>query len=153
MALDDRESLFVIQYIKLGEAYPAAREAGYAHSTAKYAYEWLLETLPNPTAKRHAPYKPEVAAAINAELDKLKADTIADAEEVLKYLSSVIRGESRSSVLARDELGAERIIEKPPDEKEKLKAAELMGKRYSLFKENVDVKNAVSVVIVDDLDG
>ena len=52
---------------------------------------------------------------------------------MLEYLTKVIRGESRSHVLARDENGAEQVIEKPPDEKEKLKAAELLGKRWGTW--------------------
>lgn len=138
MALDDREKLFIPAYIKYGEAYPAALEAGYKHHTAKFAYEWLLETLPNTTAKRHLPYKPEVAAAIQTEMDKLKSDTIADAEEVLEYLTAVMRKKSKSSVLARRDDGSEAVIEKPPDEKESLKAAELLGKRYGLYTEKIE---------------
>lgn len=30
-------------------------------------------------------------------------------------------------------MGVQKIVEKPPDEKERLKAAELLGKRYALF--------------------
>lgn len=140
MALDDRESLFVVHYIKLGEAYSAAIEAGYKHYTAKYAYEWLLETLPNATAKRHLPFKPELYAAIQEELEKLKQPAIATAEEVLIYLSSVMRKQSEAEVLARDELGAERVILKHPDEKEAMKAAELLGKRYGLWEKKQDAE-------------
>lgn len=64
---------------------------------------------------------------------------IADQDEVLKYLTSVLRGKSKSSVLARDEIGAECVIEKPPDEKERLKAAELLGKRYGLYTDKIDL--------------
>ncbi len=69
-----------------------------------------------------------------------KADeaAIADATEVLRYLTSVMRKESVSSVLARRVDGSEEVIEKPPDEKEALKAAELLGKRYGLYTEKVE---------------
>ena len=40
---------------------------------------------------------------------------------------------------------------KLPDEKERLKAAELLGKRYGIFKEQVNVSGAVPVTIVDDM--
>ena len=143
MALDDRESLFVVHYIKLGEAYSAAIEAGYAHSTAKHAYEWLIETPRNPTAKRHLPFKPELYATIQEELEKLKQPAIATAEEVLIYLSSVMRKQSEAEVLARDELGAERVILKHPDEKEAMKAAELLGKRYGLWEKKQDAEPEV----------
>jgi phage terminase small subunit len=82
---------------------------------------------------------------------------IADQDEVLKYLTSVLRGETQSEVVVVENIGdfrsEARTMQKAPDEKERLRAAELLGKRYSLFKENMDVKHTASVVIVDDLDG
>ena len=39
------------------------------------------------------------------------------------------------------------MLDKPPDEKERLKAAELLGKRYGLYTEKMDVTGAVPVVI------
>ena len=41
------------------------------------------------------------------------------------------------------------MIEKPPDEKERLKAAELLGKRYGLFKEAVDLEVKASEKLAD----
>jgi phage terminase small subunit len=38
-------------------------------------------------------------------------------------------------------------IKKAPDEKERLKAAELLGKRYSLYTDKMDVSVGVPVVI------
>lgn len=143
MALDDREELFVKFYIKHGDAYPAAIDAGYAQSTANHAKEWITETPKNPDSKRHLPYKPYLRAAIDAELDKLKQPAIADAEEILTYLTSVMRKESEAEVLARDELGAERVILKHPDEKEAMKAAELLGKRYGLWEKKQDAESEV----------
>lgn len=65
-------------------------------------------------------------------------EAIADATEVMKYFTSVLRGESRSSVLARCEDGSEAVIEKPPDEKEKLDAAKQLAKRYGLDREEIE---------------
>lgn len=76
---------------------------------------------------------------INDRMQKIHNEKTANAQEVMEYLTSVLRGESKSSVLARDEIGAERVIEKPPDEKERLKAAELLGKRYGLYTDKVDL--------------
>ena len=63
---------------------------------------------------------------------------IADATEVLKYLTSVLRGETESSVLSLCGDGCQEVVKKNPDEKERLKAAELLGKRYGLYTEKVD---------------
>lgn len=151
MALDNRENLFVTAYIKHGEAYPAALEAGYKPNTAKYAYEWLLETLPNSTAKRHLNYKPEVHSAIQEELEKIKSLQIADADEVLKYLTSVLRGETQSEIVVVEGCGmgesVARTMQKAPDEKERLKAAELLGKRYGLYVDNSKIKAEIGIPV------
>lgn len=147
MALNDREKLFVIHYIRLGEAYPAALEAGYADSTAKESSKWINpEILKNPNEKESKKFKPEVYAAIQEEMKNLLQPSIASAEEVLKYLSSVMRKGSQAEVLARDEMGAERIILKHPDEKEAMKAAELLGKRWGLW----DKKQEADTEVPDD---
>ena len=66
-----------------------------------------------------------------------------------------MRGESESEeiVLKGVGKGSQRIekVQKKPSEKDKLKAAELLGKRFGMFKENVNVSGSVPVVIVDDL--
>ena len=87
-------------------------------------------------------------------MNQKEKDLIADQDEVLKYLTAVLRGQSSSSVLARDMVGADQVIEKPPDEKERLKAAELLGKRYSLFtdkiQQEVDMDLNITVDYGDD---
>ena len=43
--------------------------------------------------------------------------------------------------------GFQEVIKKHPDEKERLRAAELLGKRYSLFNDKVNVEGVLPVVI------
>lgn len=78
---------------------------------------------------------------IEKRMTEKESELIADQDEVLKYLTSVLRGESRSSVVVVESTGdfmsKAREMEKAPDEKERLKAAELLGKRYSLFTDKV----------------
>ncbi len=85
-------------------------------------------------------------------LKELENERTADIQEVMEYLTSVMRGESQSSVLAMCGDGCQETIEKPPDEKERLKAAELLGKRYRMFTENIDVSSNGHSIIVDDID-
>ena len=129
----------------------AAIRAGYSESTAKNACYWVNQEADAKQVKagRKSQYKPELAAYINEQLEQMHSKLTADAQEVMEYLTSVLRGESKSSVLARDEIGAERVIEKPPDEKERLKAAELLSKRYGLFKEAVDLEVKASEKLAD----
>lgn len=151
MALNDREKLFVEYFIKLGEAYPAALQAGYKESTALNASKWINpEILKNPNEKERKKYKPEVRAAIDARMAEKESELIADQDEVLKYLTAVMRKKTKSSVLARTESGAEVIIEKPPDEKESLRAAELLGKRYGLYTDRIEQEVDMDLQIVVD---
>ena len=68
----------------------------------------------------------------------------ADAAEIIEYLTSVMRGESTSAVLAA-------CGDKPPDGRERLRAAELLGKRYGLFTEKMNITGNAPVIIVDDI--
>lgn len=95
--------------------------------------------------------KADIKAYIDEQLEKLHSAKIADAREVMEYLTSVMRGESQSEIVViegiGDGLSAARNMDKAPDEKERLKAAELLGKRHGLFKENISITDAVPVVI------
>ena len=69
-------------------------------------------------------------------------ELIADQDEVLKYLTAVMRGKSVSEVVVVEGVGEgcseARTMEKAPDEKERLKAAELLGKRYGLYTDKIE---------------
>lgn len=138
VALNDKQKLFYKEYLVDANATQAAIRAGYSKKTAYSQGQRLLKHVEGQA------YMKELMAEKEAAL-------VADQDEVLKYLTSVLRGESTAVVLARDDLGAERLMKKPPDEKERLKAAELLGKRYSLFKDNM--KLDVTPVVIGGDDG
>lgn len=80
---------------------------------------------------------------ISEQMEKIHNEKTADAQEVIEYLTSVLRGESTAQAIVVEGIGdgmsEARTMEKKPSEKERLKAAELLGKRYSLFTEKVEV--------------
>lgn len=82
----------------------------------------------------------KVKAYIDEQLEKLHNEKTADAQEVMEYLTSVMRGESQSEIVVvlgvGDGYSKASNINKSPDEKERLKAAELIGKRYGIFNGN-----------------
>lgn len=80
MALTIKQKKFADYYIKTGNVTEAAKEAGYS---AKTAYSIGSENLK----------KPEVSAYIEKRLKELEDSRIADASEVLKFYTSVMRGE------------------------------------------------------------
>lgn len=86
------------------------------------------------------------------KLEKIHNENTADIQEVMEYLTSVMRGVSKSNVLALAGEEFQEVIAKPPDEKERLKAAELLGKRFGMFKNTVDVTSNGQTIIVDDID-
>ena len=93
----------------------------------------------------------KVAAYIEEKLAEISSQKTAKAQEVMEYLTSVMRGESESSVVVVEGYGEgcseAKIIEKPPDEKERLKAAELLGRHYAMFTDKVKAEGAIPVVI------
>lgn len=85
----------------------------------------------------------DIKTYIEQKLEDIESKKIADVQEVLEYYTSVIRGESESEVVVvegdGDGYSRARGFMKTPDEKERLKAAELLGKYHNIFKEKVDV--------------
>ena len=98
--------------------------------------------------------KVDVKSYIDQKLDELSSKKIADAKEVMEYLTSVLRSNSRSSEIVVEGIGdgvsEARIMQKPPSEKDKLKAAELLGKRYGIFTDKVNLE-VEPITIVNDL--
>ena len=154
MALNDKEKCFASEYIiNKGNAYQAALKAGYSKHTAKHAYQWLEDNQLNPTINRKLPFKPELKQYIDEQLKQMESEKIATAEEVMKYLTSVMRGESESQiVVVEGSMGTSRAVKmmKNPDEKEKLKAADSLAKILGIQKQKIDM-TMNQVELVDDV--
>lgn len=136
-----KQKLFCDEYLIDLNATQAAIRAGYSEKNARNI---ASENLTKPNIKEY----------IDARMAEKESELIANQNEVLKYLTAVMRGKSNASVLARSELGGDVVIEKPPDEKERLKAAELLGKRYGLYTDkietDVDMELNISIDYGDD---
>ena len=124
-----KQQRFCDEYLISLNATQAAIKAGY---TEKYAHTNANKLLQNTTIK----------AFIEARMAEKESELIADQDEVLKYLTSVLRGNSQSEIVVVEGVGdgcsEARAMQKAPDEKERLKAAELLGKRYGLYTEKVE---------------
>lgn len=98
---------------------------------------------------------PHIREYVDTCLEKAHSNKVADIQEVMEYLTSVMRGETSAEevlVVGTGEGCSEPCkVSKAPSEKERLKAAELIGKRYALFTGS-DTKedDSDSVVIVND---
>ena len=139
--LTAKQQRFCDEYLIDLNATQAAIRAGYSKKTAYSIGEQNLKKL-------------ELKEYIEQRMAEKEKSLIADQDEVLKYLTSVLRGESQSEVVVVENIGdymsEARKVQKAPDEKERLKAAELLGKRYSLFTEKMNVDVALPVVLSGD---
>lgn len=144
--MTDRQRKFADEYIidcNATRAYKAAYPNVKKDATAGQAGSRLLKNV-------------NVKAYIAERLEAISNNKTAEAREVMEYLTSVLRGESESEVIVIEGAGdgyseAKRIC-KRPDEKERLRAAELLGKRFGLYNEKVKLEGEAKVVIVDDLE-
>ena len=138
MALNEKQKQFYKEYIVDANATQSAIRAGYSKKTAYSQGQRLLKHVEGQK------YLEELMAEKEAAL-------IASQDEVLKYLTSVLRGESKAEVVVVEGCGdgysEARRMTKAPDEKERLKAAEMLGKRYGLFKDKVDLDTDMELTI------
>lgn len=143
MKLTIKQRKLVDEYIISGNKYQSALKAGYAKASAPQIADETLK-------------KPHVKAYLDERIAQLESEKIASQKEVLEYLTSVMRGESSSTEMVVEGIGEgcseARLINKPPTEKERTKAAELLGKRYGTWTEKIDLDAELRTVVVDDLE-
>lgn len=132
--MTDKQKRFCDEYLIDCNATQAAIRAGYSSKTAYSIGEENLK-------------KPELKTYIDERLEQLHSEKTADAQEVLEYLTSVMRGEHKEQTLVLCGDGMQEIQDIDVSAKDRIKAAELIGKRYGLFKDAVDLGGAVPVVI------
>ena len=98
-----------------------------------------------------------VRAYIDEHNEKLHKSTICSAEEIRELLTEIARGldTGKSESIVVENVGGgvskARKITKRPDERDRIKALELLGKCNSLFTEKVDLKAQVDIQV--DIDG
>lgn len=143
-----KQRRFCDEYLIDLNATQAAIRAGYSKKTA---YAIGNENL----------MKPELKKYIEKRMEEKESELIADQNEVLKYLTAVMRGQTQAEVVVVEGTGEgcseARTMQKAPDEKERLKAAELLGKRYGLYtdrvEQEVDMELNITVDYGDDDEG
>lgn len=135
--MNARQKKFCDEYLIDCNATQAAIRAGYSPKTAKQIGQENLT-------------KPDLKAYIDEQLEILHNQKTADAQEVLEYLTSVMRGEHTEQTLQLIGDGVQQIADIDVSARERLKAAELIGKRYGMFKDNVNV-DLEPVAIINDL--
>lgn len=139
--MNERQRRFADEYIRTGnisESYRLAYQNVTKETTARANGSRLLTNA-------------NVKSYIDKRLDELKKKSIAEQDEVLQYLTSVMRGEQTEQTLRGVGGGAQTIDDIEVDAAKRIKAAELLGKRYGVWtdKQEIDVTGAIQ--FVDDI--
>lgn len=139
MKLNARQKSFCEYYVASGNATDAAIKAGYSKKTADRIASENLRKL-------------ELKKYIDELMQKLESERIASAEEVLQNLTAMMRGEIKEEVVVVEGTGdgtsEARMVKKQIGLRDRIKSAELLGKRYRLFTDKVEVDGVVPVMIV-----
>lgn len=143
----NRQKAFVLEYIRTGfsNATEAARNAGYSEKTANKQASQLLSGMDK---TRHI-------LEVVDELKKMYEErmielSIADGTEILQYLTSLMRGQQTEQTLRGMGEGYQQIIDIEVSAKDRIKAAELLGKSKTLWTEKLDVSGGVVFISGDD---
>lgn len=121
-----KQQRFADEYIISGNIYQSLIHAGYSKNYAKSDGCKILDN-------------PRIKAYIDERLKELEDKAIAKQEEVLQYLTSVMRGEHEEEVLYGVGEGVQSTRHIEVGAKDRIKAAELLGKRYRLFTDKVEL--------------
>ena len=138
--MTDMQMLFCEEYLKNGLNATQAYLKAYKNVKNKHVAESNGYRL-----LRNA----EVKSYIDEKLDEIHDQNTADIQEVMEYLTSVMRGEAKSEEVAVIGVGAGcsevATVQRGPTEKDKLKAAELLGKSFGMFTDKVDMDITVPI--------
>lgn len=142
--INAKQKLFADNYIISLNAYDAAIKAGYSESYAKSKSYALLDNV-------------GIKNYINERMSAKDNDIIASQDEVLAHLTNVMRNNITEEVVVTCGTGEGTSqpvkVKKNTSIKDRIKAAELLGKRYGLFKEKIEAEVSQQVLFVgeDDL--
>ncbi len=122
--LTEKQKRFIDYYIETANATESAKRAGYSEKTAKNIGAENLTKL---------------NFFIQKKLEEKENNRIASQDEVLQYLTRVMRGEEK------DQFGLDASLQ------DRTKCAELLGKRYGTFVEKKELTGGYRVELVDDV--
>ena len=127
--LNQRQIRFVQNYMKTNNITHSAIDAGYSPKTAHVQGCNLLKNT-------------KVSEYINAINERIESDKIADIQEVMEYLTSVMRGE------AKDQFDLDASLS------ERTRAASELAKRLDVRAKTLNIEGVVNIIddIPDDVE-
>ncbi|MCF0260646.1 MAG: terminase small subunit [Erysipelotrichaceae bacterium] len=128
--MTDKQRRFCEEYLKDRNATQAAIRAGYSKRTAKQIGNSLLQNKESDLWKY-----------IQQETERLKSEAVADAQEIMEFLTSDMRGEKSDEVLAMDGT----VVQLKAPTKDRIKAADSLGTRYGMWTDRKEINVQVPV--------
>ena len=127
--LTQRQIRFVQDFMKSNNVTQAAIRSGYSKKTASVQGSRLLTNV-------------KVAEYVDAINERLESDKIADIQEVMEYLTSVMRGE------AKDQFDLDASLS------ERTRAASELAKRLDVRAKTLNIEGVVNIIddIPDDVE-
>lgn len=140
MKLTEKQKRFADYFIETGNATESARLAGYSRKTA-------------PDMGHENLQKPHIREYIDVRIAEKDAKRIAKQDEVLEFLTGVLRGEEQEQFPLGLGMGEQRLVKKDLNGADRIKAAELLGKRYGMWVDRQQIDGTMGVQIIDDIGG
>ncbi|MEN3130833.1 terminase small subunit [Bacillus cereus] len=136
MRLTPKQQAFCDYYIEIGNATEAAKKAGYSEKTAK---DMGSENLA----------KPHLKSYIEKRMAEKDEERVASQDEILHFLTQVMRGETTEQIPVGKGEGYFTLENKDTYVKDRVKAAELLGKRHMMWTEKKEVSITVPTFVDD----
>ena len=121
--MNPKQTKFVDEYIRTGNATQAATIAGYSAESAAVIGSKLLRNV-------------NVQQAIQLRLDELKNSRTADITEVLEHLTAVMRGQVTEKITTNNG----KVFELPVREVDRLSAADKILRVSGAYRDKVSVE-------------
>lgn len=140
--MNARQELFCEEYLKDMNATQAAIRAGYSEKTAYSQGQRLLKNV-------------EIKNKLQEIREKIQDENIATIKDIEEFLSLSMNGEMEEEVVSvvGEGEGYSKVVKskKQISLRDRIKAAELLGKRYGIWTDKVELQSE-NVVIIDDID-
>lgn len=139
--LTHKQSKFVLEYMRTGNATESYKRAGYSASNDNIAGVEGHKLLKHP----------KISRALAEKRKEFENEAIMDAKEVLAEITKVARGLEEEQVLIGVGNGKQKLTKKEASISDRLKALEMLGRRYALFTDRIDADVDVGAIIIDDV--
>ena len=123
--LNEKQKAFADYYIESINAYESAKRAGYSEAYAKSQSYKLLENV-------------GIKNYIEERMESKDNYRIASQDEILQILTDIARGITEEEVVQFSQLGEELRTTRKPTIKDRMRASELLGKRYRMWVDKVE---------------